>query len=206
MRIRPAQSGDATIAAQLIFGSARNSLNALFDLPSEKAIVEFLIQAFLSPLGQFGYGNHWVVEKASSAKPVALGCCWTSAMGVGFHSATLLGMQDYLGGDKALQIVQRSSLLTEIVTPPSDTELCIGHLGVLPQRQRQGAASLLVEHFVSLAKQLGKSQISLDVEESNQTAIAFYLSQGFVQVYVKTPSAVAQSFGFTPHIHMLLSV
>jgi ribosomal protein S18 acetylase RimI-like enzyme len=206
VRIRPAQSGDAAIAAELILASAPNSLNTLLDLPTENAIVEFLIQAFSSPLGQFGYGNHWVVEETGTAIPIALGCCWTSAMGGDFHRATLLGMQHYFGTAKSLQIVQRSSLLTEIVTPPTDDELCIGHLGVIPQQQRQGAATLLVEHFVRLAKQWGKNHISLDVEESNQNAIAFYLSQGFTQVYLKTPSAVAQSFGFTPHIHMLLSV
>jgi GNAT superfamily N-acetyltransferase len=208
VRLRPAQSGDAAIAAELILCSASNSLKALLALPTEKAIVDFLTQAFSLPSGQFGYGNHWVIEKGrnNSIKPIALGCSWTSVMGEDFHRATLSGIQRYFGSAKSLQIVQRSSLLTEIVSPPSEEELCIGHIGVVPKQQRHGAATLLVKHFTSLARQQGKNYLSLDVEQSNCSAINFYLSHGFKQVHLKTPSAFAQTLGFTPHIHMLLSV
>lgn len=204
MYIRPASALDAKVAAPLIFNSAKTSLAALLGLQQDRQVIAFLEHAFSIPDGQFGFANHWVVEQQSSS--IAVGCSWHNQLSSNFHQATLLSIHQHFGLAKTLQIVDNSRMLSQIVQPPIEDELCIGHIGVVTQWRRKGVATLLVEHFVKQAKQAGKKQLCLDVEQSNGGAIQFYQQKGFIFDSLKSPNRAAQAAGFTAHDHMLLLI
>jgi [ribosomal protein S18]-alanine N-acetyltransferase len=55
-------------------------------------------------------------------------------------------------------------------------------LAVLPDRQRQGVGTALLDALVAEARRRGANELLLDVREDNATAQAFYARHGFEQL------------------------
>lgn len=56
------------------------------------------------------------------------------------------------------------------------------NISVLPQLQRRGLGSLLLDHLCESARRFGATQMFLEVRESNHTAQALYRKWGFTQI------------------------
>jgi ribosomal protein S18 acetylase RimI-like enzyme len=54
------------------------------------------------------------------------------------------------------------------------------YIGTHPEFQRQGIGNLLIHEFITEAKMLGFSQVSLSVETDNPSAISLYKKMGFL--------------------------
>lgn len=55
----------------------------------------------------------------------------------------------------------------------------ISNISVLQEYQGRGLSQLMIQHLI---RHVGSRKIKLEVETSNQRAIAFYRKQGFVEV------------------------
>jgi ribosomal protein S18 acetylase RimI-like enzyme len=67
-------------------------------------------------------------------------------------------------------------------------------LGVLPQYQRSGVGSRLIEKVESEARRLRKRKVLVSTSNDDLPALAFYQSLGF-QIYEVKPDVVAQKHG-----------
>lgn len=59
-------------------------------------------------------------------------------------------------------------------------ELQITNVAISPHKRRRGLASLLLSEFDKMAKDLGIALISLEVRESNESALSLYKKFGYV--------------------------
>jgi len=57
----------------------------------------------------------------------------------------------------------------------------LNYLGVLPQYQRQGYASQMIDHAIIILKNLGCPKINLQVRNNNIGVIEFYKKIGFYE-------------------------
>ncbi len=201
MKIRAALPEDAGIAAKLIFASGENSLKAMFELSPRLAARTFIEHAFQQPLGQFSYSQHIVAESSNQA--VAIACSWTHVTSEPFKQATLSNIVQFYGAQKTYQVIERSREVGKVIPPPLPHQLGIGHVSTLPAFQQCGMASSLIKHLHLQALDLGKSELVLDVEQSNQTAINLYRGLGFAQCGQSTPTPQGRKLGLQPHIHMV---
>ncbi|MFH2050716.1 MAG: GNAT family acetyltransferase [bacterium] len=60
----------------------------------------------------------------------------------------------------------------------------INYLAVLPEFQRKGFASLMMEKAEEVLREMGCLKINLQVREGNETVIAFYESIGYTDDHV----------------------
>jgi tRNA threonylcarbamoyladenosine biosynthesis protein TsaB len=58
-------------------------------------------------------------------------------------------------------------------------------IAVDPDQQRRGLGQMLLKQVIDTAKQQGQEGLLLEVRPSNLRALAFYLSQGFVQIGIR---------------------
>ena len=66
-------------------------------------------------------------------------------------------------------------------------EISIMNIATLPEYRRTGCARELIQYIYDYAKEKNATVISLEVRESNASARALYLSEGFCETY-KRPS------------------
>ena len=57
----------------------------------------------------------------------------------------------------------------------------IARIAVIPECRRQGVGARMLLELEDLCEDNGITKLLLDVRESNETAISFYTSYGFVQ-------------------------
>lgn len=200
MKIRRAQQQDVSIAADLILSSGPSSLNAMFNVSDEHTARGFIYNAFQRVQGQFGHCNHLVLEIENAV--VAVASCWTSHISKEFRSATLQSLVEYFGVDITNKILVRSQYLAEVIPAPQANELGIGHIATVPEQSRQGVATTLLEHFVDFGKKIGKEKLVLDVEQTNDKAIALYTKFGFEKSALTSPGQKGAAIGLTSHWHM----
>lgn len=55
-------------------------------------------------------------------------------------------------------------------------------IGVDPEVQRTGVASLLLDAAVAAARERGADRLLLEVSDASQAAVAFYAARGFTQI------------------------
>ena len=202
MIIRQAQSLDAQIAGELIFSSATKLLGLMFNVDEEHSALGFLKTTLCQHDGQFGYRNHWVLEK--NAQVVAIASAWHCEHSAKFHKATLQSIADYYGPPHALEIIRRCQVLQNIFPAPQKSELCIGHFAVTAFYQRQGLGTHLIAHMHKLAINKGKKTLTLDVELANQAAHLFYQRLGFRTTKQQVLSQQLSDSGIGPYSHMVL--
>ena len=179
-RVRQATAQDAQEAVALIISSAPEAIPLLFNqqtLQHQYFARSYMNQAFLHQHGQFGFGNHWVIELQGQL--AGIGCAWQREMGAMYVQATLESMTQYYQGTDVLEVLNRCQSLQQVFARPADDELCIGHIGVAKAFQRKGICSELLTHFVEKANELDKQFLTLDVKQDNAPAIRCYQKFGF---------------------------
>lgn len=201
MRVCRAKPEYAKQAAQLIYLSGRASLKYLLQPSAHYSVIGFIEQAFLQQQGQFGYHNHWCIRQQNQLQ--AIGSCWHSDLNQAFHQGTLNSLIAYYQPDDLLEVISRNQQLGCIIQPPQRQQLCIGHLAVTAEYRNRELGRHLVKHFANIAKQLGKTELIVDVGQSNRGAIAFYQKVGFTMIESKNINSLT---GFLPHQRMALSV
>jgi ribosomal protein S18 acetylase RimI-like enzyme len=203
MKVRVAVEEDAQQLSDLILASGPQSFSAIFDFNEQRHCKRFLLSALSKEHGQFGYANHWVVEH----KGLVIGSvsAWHTELNKDFHLATLQSVIDYYQ-ECSVDVLTHAKIVQEFIPKPQSFEWCIGHLAVLPEYQKQGAASTLLEFMAKIAQLHGKTQLSLDVPVNNQDAITFYLRMGFIATEYSIESEAMLQLGFSQHLHMQKSI
>lgn len=204
MKIRQANQGDANSLAALIFSSSPVALAATFNINQELSAINFLKTCLPFAEGQYGYRNHWVAEVDNQV----VGCfsAWHSDLDDSFHQATLVKLTEFYGIAHTLSVVQASQVLLDCIPKIKHYEWCIGHLAVEPKYRRLGVATALLDFARKQALSFGKSTLSLDVESTNNQAVAFYLSKGFEQASQSEMSPKMLALGIGRHLHLIQSI
>ena len=200
MNIRSACQQDAPLLAKLVYAAGPQVLQSVFGLNQDYNPQDFLLSALHCADGQYGFANHYVAVE--NEQVLASVCAWHAELSTSFQHATLHSVIEYFGVEHSLEVVARSQVVEHFIPPPQAHEWCIGHLAVLPQHQRQGIASKLLQFMSQLALQNNKTTLSLDVSSNNQGAIEFYLQQGFSLQSTSELTKDMSRFGFVPHVHM----
>lgn len=204
MKIRRAELKDAPALASLVYQSAQTLLSVTFNLSPLLSALNFLPRSFCQPHGQYGYHNHWVVEV--DQKVVACVSAWHTELDQSFHQATMQSITDFFGPETLLDIMLKNELIEACVPAVKEDEWCIGHLSVVEDYQRQGIAKTLIEHMQVLALEKGKSYLSLDVEVTNEPAIALYTKLGFMKVSQSSINEKMQALKIGQHLHLRLGL
>ncbi|WP_340677201.1 GNAT family N-acetyltransferase [Paraglaciecola sp.] len=200
MIIRQAHQQGISVLAELIYASGPQAFDALFTFNNNDNPQDFLLSALQHKDGQYGFANHWLALK--NDKILASVSAWHTELNSDFHQATMRSVVEHFGLEQSIDVVARSQVVKHFIPAPQAHEWCIGHLAVLPQYQRQGIASQLLQFMGALALQKGKSTLSLDVSQDNLSAIQFYQQLGF---NIETTSALSpemQRLGLTRHLHL----
>ncbi|WP_394222224.1 GNAT family N-acetyltransferase [Alteromonas gracilis] len=179
IRVRQGAAPDAVQAAPLILNAAQSLLTSIFGHNKDKTAGGYLAHAWALGGGQYGFKNHWVAYEGDVI--VGVVTCWHSKLGADFDRATLDSITSYFSLDEAMTVLMRNQTVAINLTPPSNTELMIGHLSVAESARRNGVGSLLIDSMQAQAEKLKKRKLVLDVEVSNIPAIRFYQHQGFVE-------------------------
>jgi GNAT superfamily N-acetyltransferase len=204
MLIRQAQARDAESASELIFSSAANLLGQMFNVSEDLYVQGFLKSALAQQDGQFGFANHWVIEKDNQVAAVA--SSWHYKLSEVFHRATIHSITNYYGINHSIEVVQRCQVLKDIFAAPQKDDWCIGHFAVSPFHQRQGLGTRLIAHMRELALSEGKKNLTLDVELANQAAQLFYQRLGFRLALPQVAGQKASESGIAPYSHMVLPI
>ncbi len=107
---------------------------------------------------QHAYRFHWTEGIFRECLHVGYGC-WVMELGGGIGGYGILSM-----------MVGEAHLLN----------ICVA-----PAWQRQGYGTLLLEHFIELARERGAYQMLLEVRPSNKAALHLYHGRGFEDVGVR---------------------
>jgi ribosomal protein S18 acetylase RimI-like enzyme len=200
MLIRQAQVQDLETASELIFSSAANLLGLMFNVTEDLSAQGYLRSAFAHHDGQYGFANHWVIERDNQVVAIASG--WHSELSESFHRATIQSIANYYGINHTLEVIQRCQVLQEIFPAPQKDDWCIGHFAVSASYKRQGLGTRLITHMRKLAVNKSKKTLTLDVESANQVAQLFYQRLGFqtAKHQVTAPKVSGSKIGSYSHM------
>lgn len=182
IKIRQGEASDAAQTAPLILSAAESLLTSVFGHNKDKTALGYLTHAWEHGGGQYGFKNHWVAEAESTILGVVT--AWHSKLGAAFDRATLDSITSYFTLDEAMNVLMRNQTVAVNLTPPTTSELMIGHLSVAEAGKRRGIGSALVDLMKMRAKQLKKRKLVLDVEVTNIQGIRFYQSQNFTEASI----------------------
>ncbi|GGW91116.1 GNAT family N-acetyltransferase [Alteromonas halophila] len=175
--LRAAEQTDGEVATELLMQAAGALLTDIFGNGDEARVRRYLFAAWHAGEGQYGYKNHWVA--CQDERVIGLVTCWHNQLPENFDRATLDVITAHFGLDESLNIVMRSQVYSSALHPPTDTQMAIGHLAITPDCRRQGVGRRLLDEMQALAVSLGKTALVLDVEQTNHSAIDFYLANQF---------------------------
>ena len=179
IEIRQGAASDAAQTTPLILNAAQSLLTSIFGHNKNKTAEGYLSHAWELGGGQYGFKNHWVA--CSGEEVLGVVTAWHSKLGAAFDRATLDSITSYFTLDEAMTVLMRNQTVAVNLTPPTNTELMIGHLSVEDSARRTGVGSMLVDAMQVRAKKLKKRKLVLDVEVSNVSAIRFYQRHDFVE-------------------------
>lgn len=179
IEIRQGAASDAAQTTPLILNAAQSLLTSIFGHNKNKTAEGYLSHAWELGGGQYGFKNHWVA--CSGEEVLGVVTAWHSKLGAAFDRATLDSITSYFTLDEAMTVLMRNQTVAVNLTPPTNTELMIGHLSVEESSRRTGVGSMLVDAMQVRAKKLKKRKLVLDVEVSNVSAIRFYQRHDFVE-------------------------
>lgn len=193
------QKGQAQLAA-LIYSSGESNLDFLFTNQAQ-AYLNFALDG---AEGQFGFTNQQIIRLGTDI--VACGSCWTNDIPQHYHDATLKSLISFFGTEKTVSILQKSAVLAELLLPPQDDELGIGHFAVSAKYRKQGFGKAMLDYYVDRAKQFDKAFLVLDVTSNNRSALNFYFSYGFELISTKDPNPKAVALKLNSHQHLSLGI
>lgn len=179
IKIRQGVASDAAQTAPLILSAAESLLVSIFGHNQSKTADGYLSHAWRLGGGQYGYQNHWVAEEGDNILGVITS--WHSKLGAEFDRATLDSITSYFTLDEAMAVLMRNQTVAVNLTPPSNTELMLGHVAVAENAKRKGIGFALIESMHARAEKLNKRKLVLDVELINVDAIRFYQRAGFTE-------------------------
>jgi ribosomal protein S18 acetylase RimI-like enzyme len=175
---RPAAAADAEVVVPLIYSSASAAFDFLFAVPGRGSPRKFLHRAFVDGTGQFGFRNH--VVGVEDGVVVAVGAAWSGASRFAF---ILAGVRQivacYRGIGAVLGVVERVARTEEVIVPPAQGELYIGHLGVCPERRNGGIGAALITRLIAQHRHRTIGKAVLDVAVSNPRGQQLYERLGF---------------------------
>lgn len=197
------QTGEQKCTAQLatlIYSSGENNLNYLFSNQAQA----YLNSALNAAEGQFGFSNQQIIKHRSDI--VACASCWTTDIPKQYHAATLKSLIYFFGAEKTVSILQKSSILAELLSAPQHNELGIGHFAVAKKSRRQGFGKALLDYYLDIAKQQNKAFLVLDVAADNQPALNFYYEYGFQLANTIVPNQKATTARLNTHLHLRFAI
>jgi ribosomal protein S18 acetylase RimI-like enzyme len=174
---RPAQPADADAAIPLIYSSAPAAFDYLFAVPGRGGAQEFLRRAFIDGAGQFGFRNH--VVGVEDGVVVAVGAAWCGRSNLTFMLGGARQIFAYYGLGAALGVTWRACRIEKIIAPPARSELCIGNLGVSPERRGGGIGAAMIAQLIANHRHSGIGKAVLDVAVSNPRGQQLYERLGF---------------------------
>lgn len=194
MTFRDATPEDVEIAVPLIYSSGPPSFEYVFKMSDTKDASAFLQFVFVKPGGEFSYTNHICMVNEQN-KIIGIGSHFDEKAVKGFTLNAVQNILLFYGFINGIKVLKRGLETEKIIPPPiGDTEV-LAHLAILPSHQNKGLGSILIQHLSQLAKQKGKSTVSLDVSDENQRAKRLYERVGFT-IKKKTTSTLKNKFSY----------
>ena len=191
MLIKRGATSQSEVIADLIFASEPTLLSFLFG--GKESCQRYLKASCAREHGQFSANYHWIHATQEGGVD---GICatWLSVMPEAFQSGTLAALKDFLTTQQIIHLLAYKEVLDDCFTPPESHQLCIGHLSIRQESRRSGVASALLAHARDEAKALQFTELILDVETNNESAIACYSKSGFEVLTQSTFEATGQRF------------
>ncbi len=175
IRIRPAQAGDAALAAKVIYMSMGGLADYLFDSDAD-VIESMLAKLFMRNAGRFGFEIAVVAEV--DEKPVGMLFSCPAAKLDLFNIASFPHFFPVMGLKLALKFMRRGISLPGGPEAEKD-EYYISNLGILPEAQGHGCGSALLEYAEQTSRMNGLSKCSLLVGLHNKNAFRLYERTGY---------------------------
>ncbi len=176
LHFRPACTQDAVIAHELIYASAPDVFDFLFDVRSRSAR-DFLMACFAEGSGLFGWGNHTILE--SQGRIVGVAALYDVAAQ---HRMSIeVGRQilRFFGGLRCWRVFRRLLASSRDVPPIQSDALYLAHLSILPEWRRRGVASRFLTTQIDAARTAGYRLLALDLDAKNAPAEVLYRRLGF---------------------------
>ena len=175
IRIRPAQTADAPLAAKVMYMSMGALADYLFDMPAHE-IEAVLAKLFMLNAGRFGSGIAVVAEH--DEKPVGMLFSFPAAKLNRFNVASFPHFFPTMGFKHALQFMRRGISLPGGAEAEKD-EYYISNLGILPDARRQGLGRTLLGYAEKACRDNRLSKCSLIVGLHNEKAFHIYKQAGY---------------------------
>ncbi len=172
--LRPARQEDASIAATLLRLSLGKVGTYLFGEQPDLA-ERALRRLFLCDAGRFGFRQAWIAERAG--QPLGMAVAFPGRLALRLSLSVARHLPHALGR-RVFDFVRRGLSLVKGPECLSD-EYYLSNLAVLPEAQRQGIGTCLLQHVEHLAWNGSLPKVSLLVGMENQAALRLYLRHGF---------------------------
>ena len=177
IKIRQGLVSDASQAVPLLLSAAEDLLVSVFGNGDTRHTLDFLTHAWKGKYGQYGCNNHWVAVVDDVV--VGVITAWHTKLGPVFDRASLDSITTFYSLDDAMAVLMRNQAVAVGLTPPSATELMLGHVAVDSIARRGGIGRAMIAHMRDYAIELNKQALVLDVQISNIAAIRFYQNVNF---------------------------
>ena len=177
IEIRHGRVSDAEYAVPLLISAAEELLVSVFGNGDMEVTHAFLTHAWEGKYGQYGCNSHWVAVVDDVV--VGIITAWHTRLGPVFDRASLESITTFFNLDDAMAVLMRNQAVAINLTPPSTTELMLGHVAVDAIARRGGVGRAMMAYMRDYALQLNKRSIVLDVQISNIAAIRFYQNVNF---------------------------
>lgn len=194
MIFRPAVPEDVDIAVPLIYSSGPPSFEYVFKVSEQKDAQAFLKFIFVKEGSEFSYTNH-ICMINDQQEIIGIGSHFGEDAVKGFTRSAIQHIFSFYGIINGCKVLRRGLQVEKIITPPKgDTEV-LAHLAILSSHQSKGHGSTLMQHLFKIAKQRGKSTVSLDVSHENHRAKELYEKTGFT-IMKRSVSKLKNKFSY----------
>ncbi len=173
---RQGEVADSSALSQLIFSTAPVLLPYLFG--SNHDAKRYIHDASEMEDGQYSAFRHHVAYDDTTV----VGCIttWDQQLPDSFYYHTEKSLTELLTNHQIMHIVEANEHIANVFLPPTNEQICIGHLAVLPHYRGMGIAKQLMAYAIEKAYLAKKTHLVLDVDAANEDAVCFYLGFGFV--------------------------
>ncbi|PMQ04799.1 putative N-acetyltransferase [Dyella sp. AD56] len=195
VRFRPAAPEDVEVAVPLIYSSGPTAFDYVFATRDGDDAQAFLRHCFVDGAGEFGWRNHCV--GMVDGRVVAVGAGYGADTKWSFTLAAARQILGHYGTRRALGAIGRGLRVESVIRPPDGDMHYLAHLAVVPELRGRGIGRALIDQLVGMARDAGRSRITLDVAVSNPRAEAMYRRTRF-KVIGERKSRLANEQGRVP--------